>query len=108
MSTGIVIAVILGLAGLSFVYFKNQLHATGAQIKALERELADLKIKNEVAQTRISSFSSRAALQRRLDEGFIKMIPIANDRIVRVSTAAVNIAGSADEIRAVANPGTIK
>jgi hypothetical protein len=44
----------------------------------------DLVRENEVADASISSLESRAALQRRLDTGFIKMEPITNDCIVRL------------------------
>jgi hypothetical protein len=81
-----------GFIGLMFVYLKNGLHPQGGQIKDLERELAELNTKNEVLKTKIASLSSRAVLQRRLNEGFIKMIPISDDRIVRVSAPPERIA----------------
>ena len=78
--------------GLMFVYLKNGLHPQGGQIKELERELAELNTKNEVLKTKIASLSSRAVIQRRLNDGFIKMIPISDDRIVRVSAPPQRIA----------------
>jgi len=76
----------LGIFGLSYVAFKNQMHANGDNIEKLERELAELRTENEVVRARISKLSSRTYLRHRLDSGFISMMPIANERIVRLNT----------------------
>ncbi len=101
MATWIVALGCLGLVGLGFVYFKNQLHSSGAEIKKLEKELVDLQTACEVAQTKIASLSSRAELQRKLNTGFIKLIPVTDDRIVRAGAAPAQTAGS--ELRPVTN-----
>jgi len=98
----IIVALFLGIAGLSYVYFKNQQHTTGNDIKSLERQLADLIGQNDVACARISQLSSRSYLQKRLSEGFIHMVPITDDRIVRITTAPQQHI-AANELRAVAN-----
>src|ERR1700758_4377687 len=67
--------------GLGYVWCKNQLYTTGTEIKSLERELVDLKNKNEVAQSKINQMSSTAKLQERYDTGFIKLVPITSDHI---------------------------
>jgi hypothetical protein len=92
LAKSFVIVLFVALAGLLFVYLKNGLHPMGGQIKALERELSELSARNEVLKAKINSLSSRAVLQRRLDEGFVKMIPITDDRIVRVSAPPARIA----------------
>ena len=94
----------LGVLGLCFVYFKNQQHATGAQIRLLEKELAALINQNETASSRIAMLSSRAVLQRRIAEGMIKMKPISGDKIVRINT----LERDGNELRAVANEGVMK
>ncbi len=81
---GVVITAFLGMAGLSYVYMKNQLHVCGTQRKALEQELHELIAQNNVMEAQIAKLTSRTALQRRLDEGFIKLIPINNQALVRV------------------------
>ena len=88
-------------AGLGYVYCKNQLHTTGAQIKALERELADLRNRNEVARTHVANLSSTKTLQERFDSGFIKLTRISDDKIVMVSGKDADRAGS--ELRPVSN-----
>jgi len=97
----IFLAFFLGITGLGYVYLKNQQASTGDEIKILERKLDEYTTQNNVLHGRISTLSSRTALQRRLNEGFIKMIPVSDDRIVRVNVAPARIA--AGEIRAVSN-----
>lgn len=101
----VVAAFFLGIVGLSYVYLSNQMHTCGNEISKLERELNDLKVLNEEAQTKIAQLSSRTVLQRRLNDGFIKMIAITDDRIVRINAASH---ASGNEIRAVANRGIEK
>ena len=72
------------MAGLSYVYLKNQLHVSGVQRKGMEQELNELISENNVMEAQISRLTSRTALQRRLDEGFIKLVPITSQAIVRV------------------------
>jgi hypothetical protein len=100
----VVIAVFLGITGLSYVYLSNQNHNTGADISKLENEVDRLKKLDQTAVARIALLSSHNELQRRFNEGFIKMIPIADDHIVRVTVPQ----HSTNEIRAVANGGTEK
>ena len=80
---GVIITVFLGVAGLSYVYLKNQLHVSGLQRKALEQELTELNSENNVMKAQIARLTSRTALQRRLDEGFIKLVPINSQALVR-------------------------
>ncbi len=87
---GVIITVFLGVAGLSYVYLKNQLHVCGTQRKALEQELNALISENNVLEAQISRLTSRSALQRRLDEGFVKMVPITSQALVRVHTPENN------------------
>ena len=75
------------VGGLGYVWCKNQLYATGTEIRALERELAELKNKNEVSLSKIAQLSSTAKLQERYDTGFIKLVPITNDRITILGNA---------------------
>lgn len=88
-------------AGLGYVYCKNQLHTTGGQIKALERELTDLRNKNEVARTHIANLSSTRTLQEKFDSGFIKLTRITDDMIVTVTGKGTERVGN--ELRPVSN-----
>lgn len=85
MAPWIVALVFLCLAGVCYVGFKTQMHLIGKKIKVLESELTALDTQNEVLRAQISSLASRKQLQRHLDSGFISMIPITNDKIVRLT-----------------------
>ena len=101
----VVVLFFLGVVGLSYVYLSNQMHTRGNEISKRETELRDLKVLNEEAQAKIAQLSSRTVLQHRLADGFIKMIAITDDRIVRISTPRHR---PGDEIRAVSNRGMEK
>lgn len=103
-ATWAVIGVFACTAGLGYVWCKNQLYSSGTEIKSLERELAELKNKNEVAQSKIAQLSSTAKLQERYDTNFIKLTPITNDKIVVLTNKAP--AGGSDELRPVSNERT--
>jgi cell division protein FtsB len=100
IATWILVAVFVGMTGLYYVYCKNHLHIIGGTIKKLERELEEVMRENEGMRARIASLSSRPALQARLEAGFIKLIPITDDRIIRITEQ--HQPGD-DELRAVAN-----
>ena len=99
--TWVVMAMFFCSAGVGYVWCKNQLHTTGSRIKSLERELIDLRNKNEVSRAHIAQLSSTKALQDRFDTGFIKLSKITDDRIVMVRPQSG--AQSANELRAVSN-----
>ena len=82
----ILITGFLALTGLIYVYLTLQLYHQGDQKKALENELASLRSQNDVASVQIAALTSRSAMQRRLKEGYLKMIPIAEQNIVRLNT----------------------
>jgi cell division protein FtsB len=97
----IVITGFLALTGLIYVYLTVQFYHLGDRKKALEKEIANLRAENEVASVQIAALTSRSALQRRLKEGYLKMLPISEQNIVRM-----NPPGSApqeDAIQPVAN-----
>jgi len=100
-----IIALFALCGGLSYVWCKNQLYNTGTEIHALERELAELKNKNEVSLSKIAQLSSTAKLQERYNTGFIKLVPITNDHIVAVGNA-VPKPPAAGELRPVSNERT--
>jgi hypothetical protein len=97
----IVIAAFLAATGLSYVYLTVQLHHQGVQRRLLEQELNATRIQNEDARVQIAALTSRTALQRRLKEGYLKMIPITEQSIVRLSSP-LRVPGE-DEVQPVAN-----
>lgn len=97
----IVLTGFLALTGLIYVYLTLQLYHLGDRKKALENEVTNLRQQNEVASAQIAALTSRAALQRRLKEGYLKMIPIAEHNIVRLT---IPNRSPDDAIQPVSNP----
>ena len=97
----IVMTAFLALAGLAYVYLTLQLYHLGERRKAVENELASLRTQNDYASAQIATLTSRSALQRRLKEGYLKMIPVAEQSIVRLSPA--NTAPNEDGVQPVVN-----
>jgi len=93
----IVITIFFGLTGLIYVYRTIQLHDLATEKDRLEKELVSVRKERDVASDQIAALTSRSALQRRLKEGYITMVPITERNIVRLS------AGEDDGIRPVAN-----
>lgn len=101
----IVLTGFLALTGLCYVYLTLQLYHLGDRKKALETEVSNLKMQNEVASAQIAALTSRSALQRRLKEGYLKMIPIAERDIVRLTLPAGN---PDDQIQPVSNQRVVR
>src|SRR5215470_13262084 len=102
----IVMTAFLALAGLSYVYLTLQLYHLGERRKAVENELARLRTQNYSASAQIEALESRSALQHRLKEGYLKMVPISEANIVRLTMPARS--AEDDAIQPVANPSNTK
>ena len=92
----------LAATGLIYVYLTVQLYGLGDQKKKLEVELTNVRSEIDLANGQRAALTSRVALERRLKEGYLKMIPIAERDIVRL-TAPTGTAGE-DAIQPVSNP----
>ena len=97
----LVVTGFLAATGLIYVYLNVQLYQLGDQKKKLEVELVNIRSAIDVANVQIAALTSRSALQRRLKEGYLKMIPIAEQHIVRINPPA---ARGEDAIQPVSNP----
>ena len=102
-ATWMVIGLFACAAGLGYVYCKNQLHTTGAQIKQLESELQQLRHRNEEARGNIVHLSSTRTLQERIDSGFITLTPITDDKVVPVRNQPADRSGR--ELQPASNVG---
>ena len=98
----IIVTAFLAVTGLIYVYLTVQLYHLGDQKKKLEVELVNLRSEIDVANVQIAALTSRSALQRRLKEGYLKMIPIAEQNIVRVNPPTGT--RNEDAIQPVSNP----
>jgi hypothetical protein len=81
----LVLTVFLALTGLSYVYLTLQLYHLGERKKALENELAALRTQSDVATGQIAALTSRVALERRVKEGYLELVPISERNIVRLT-----------------------
>ena len=99
----VVATAFVALAGLIYVYLTIQLYHLGDRQKTLENELSALKTQSDVATAQIAALTSHPALQRRLKEGYLKMIPIADRNIVRLTIPERTAGGEEDAIQPVAN-----
>jgi hypothetical protein len=102
----IVMTAFLALAGLSYVYLTLQLYDLGERRKAVENELISLRTQNDLASGQIKAFTSLPALQRRLKEGYLKMIPISEANIVRLTIPPRS--PDEDTVQPVVNPSSAK
>lgn len=81
----LLVTFVIGMSGLCFVRFKNQQHVLGDQTRKLERELMELKSENETLSGKITQMTGPDAVQRSLKEGTLKLIPISDGAIARIS-----------------------
>ncbi|MEY2564860.1 MAG: hypothetical protein QOH88_3053 [Verrucomicrobiota bacterium] len=100
----IVLTAFLGLVGLVYVYLNLQLYRQGDRKKALENELVSIRAQSDVTTGQIAALTSRSAMQRRLKEGYLKMVPISEHNIVRLSP--LTRALGEDAVQPVANKRT--
>ncbi|MBU3664581.1 MAG: hypothetical protein FGM15_01705 [Chthoniobacterales bacterium] len=80
----VVLVFLAGLLGLCFVHMKHKLKVDGDRCRDLEQSVADLDEKLKVADNEIMRLTSRPALERRREEGFIRMIEVQANRMVRL------------------------
>ncbi len=76
---------VLGLLGLFFVYLKNQQHALGEQMRLVEQKAADLQAHHDALLAKVTLLTSRGSLQRKLDEKYLDLLPIAETSIARAT-----------------------
>ena len=107
LSPWLIVGIMTLVGGLCWVYLQNEKHARGKEIKALETQLAELQTLNKSLAPRIADLSSRAALQKRLAAGTIKMVPIVPEKLVVLNAPLRGTlsAVATDEIRTVSNRG---
>ncbi len=98
----IVLTAFVAVTGLIYVYLSVQAHQLGDRKKALETELAHVRAENETVSGQIAALTSRSALQRRVKEGHLQMIPIAEQHIVRITTPLPGTRGE-DAVQPVVN-----
>jgi hypothetical protein len=82
----IICASLLG-AGLGYVWLKNQLHTSAAEVKRLEREIAQVDMRIDVVKGEIEKWAAQPALKRRYEGDKTRLgglVDIQPDRVVYV------------------------
>lgn len=100
----LLLALIAGGAGLCYVSLKNTQHALGDRVRETERQLREFRDRNHDYASRIESLSSRMALRRKLESGFIAMIPVPASAIARLSPPAIATPDGEMRTASVVNP----
>lgn len=81
-----VLAVLTGVLGLCYVHMKHKLKVDGDRCRELEARVADLDERLKITGNEIMRLTSRPELERRRQEGFIKMIGVQDARLQRLRT----------------------
>jgi hypothetical protein len=97
MLVGLLVATVL----LFFVSIKHQQYVLGQKVREVEHGLREVRAYNQVLLAKISSLSSRPALQRRLEQSRVAMAPIPDTAIARLTPPGV--AGRDGVLRTAAN-----
>jgi hypothetical protein len=91
------------IAGLSYVYLKNQLTELGNEQIVLEKKLTDLQRDNQIIESTLGSLSSRRELMKSLAKDSRGLVPITTDQVVRLNQERRAVG---DELRIVSNRAT--
>ena len=86
---------LIGLLGLCYVNLTHKLKADGNLCRDVEQAVRDLDEKLQVVSGEIIRMTARPALERRREEGFISMMPVADARLVRLRPQTASAALSA-------------
>ena len=87
----LVLVVFVGLLGLCYVHMKNKLKVDGDRCRELEMAIEALDEKLQVAGNEVMRLTSRPELERRRQEGLIRMVPVQDSRLnrLRIQTSAL-------------------
>jgi hypothetical protein len=113
MAAWIVVCLFFGGMGLGYVAMKSQLHASGTEIKQLEKEIGELQTQNQVVKAHIADLSSTDTLRKRFngDKTHLNgLVEIPQDKLVFVGRpqpkVVENEIESERELRKIANRET--
>lgn len=97
----LMLAAVIGGCGLLFVYLKNQQHFLGEQTRGVEREIREMRSRNDSLLAQITTLSSYPELRKKLAQNGSALVDIG-DNIARLTPAAT---ARRDGIRTAANGG---
>jgi hypothetical protein len=84
----LLICLLIGGAGIGYVWEKNQIYSLGRQIKESENKLADLRRQNKVKADQLAFLKSPALLEAKVKEMKLGLVPPAPEMVVTLVDAA--------------------
>lgn len=96
----LVVVAFVGLLGICYVHMKHKLKVDGDRCRDLEVAIEALDEKLQVAGNEIMRLTSRPELERRLQDKWIEMIPVQDNRLNRLRVQNTALAA-----RPVVEPG---
>lgn len=96
----LLLAALVGGCGLLFVYLKNQQHFIGGQTRLIERDIREMRSRNDALLAQITTLSSYPELRKKLAQNGSPLVDIG-DNIARLTPAPA--AQRAGGIRTAAN-----
>lgn len=93
----LVLVAFVGVLGLCYVHMKHKLKVDGDRCRDLEHAVEDLDEKLQVAVNEVNRLTARPALERKRQEGYIRMVQVHESSMVRLRTVPAETASLADE-----------
>ena len=94
---GIGIAVCIVGFCVKALILQHQVRQGGERLRRLQKEFAEVNIKNEALQTKKDQLTSTPALQKAIKDGFVKLVKIEDQFVVHVGTAGRRVAVASSE-----------
>lgn len=82
-------AILVCVAGVGFVFIKNQQHALGNKTREVERQLRELESSHKVLVTEITSLTSHSRLSQAVAEGLVSLVGISDQYVARLNQPTV-------------------
>ena len=79
-----VLCLLIGGSGVGYVWQQDQIAGLGKQIKARESRLQSLQEANESLRRQLENMRSPAALQRRIQESNLGLVPAQPNQVLRL------------------------
>lgn len=100
----LVLCLLLGGSGVGYVWQQDQIARLGKQIKARESRLEQLQEQNETLRRQLETLRSPAALQKRIQELNLGLVPPQQTQVWRLPEPGAEPARGAVQLMA-AGPG---
>jgi hypothetical protein len=83
----LLICLLIGGAGIGYVWEKNQIYSLGRQIKEAENKLSDLRRQNKIRADQVAFLMSPALLEAKVKEMKLGLVPPAPEMVITLVDA---------------------